>query len=136
MTQKISWNCHWSLVVHYIFTRFFEKIREMSFPISIFQKPLSQSTKKNRKTYFSQVLISTNWLENRQSLIWLTSEYVLFFVARACKTYLIVMDQTISIWILVHNFIWREKTFLSKIQNRISEKTGKKILLLYGKISR
>ena len=26
--------------------------------------------------------------------------------------------------------------FLSKIQNRISEKTGKKIQLLYGKISR
>ena len=28
------------------------------------------------------------------------------------------------------------KSFLSKIQNRISEKTGKKILLFYGKISR
>ena len=27
-------------------------------------------------------------------------------------------------------------SFLSKIQNRTSEKTGKKILLLYGKISR
>ena len=26
-------------------------------------------------------------------------------------------------------------SFLSKIQNRTSEKTGKKILLLYGKIS-
>ena len=29
-----------------------------------------------------------------------------------------------------------ENPFLSKIQNRTSEKTGKKILLLYGKISR
>ena len=29
-----------------------------------------------------------------------------------------------------------QSTFLSKIQNRISEKTRKKILLLYGKISR
>ena len=28
----------------------------------------------------------------------------------------------------------RQTSFLSKIQNRISEKTGKKILLLYGKI--
>ena len=38
-------------------------------------------------------------------------------------------------------FIWkkmqkRQTSFLSKIQNRISEKTGKKILLLYGKISK
>ena len=29
-----------------------------------------------------------------------------------------------------------KNSFLSKIQNRISEKTGKEILLLYGKISK
>ena len=33
-------------------------------------------------------------------------------------------------------FIFEVITFLSKIQNHTSEKTGKKILLLYGKISR
>ena len=31
---------------------------------------------------------------------------------------------------------WMEHSFLTKIQNHISEKTRKKILLLYGKISR
>ena len=36
--------------------------------------------------------------------------------------------------ILLENLI--QKAFLSKIQNRTIEKTGKKILLLYGKISR
>ena len=33
-------------------------------------------------------------------------------------------------------FASEDWTFLNKIQNRIDEKTGMKILLLYGKISR